>query len=108
METPYEILGVDEDADDDAIKKAYLGKVREFPPEHQPDAFQRIREAYERVATDRLRREYRLFHRAPPDPAPLLRLALKPGAAARPDTATLTAALADCANAWLARQEQSE
>lgn len=95
METPYEILGVDEDAGDEAIKKAYLRKVREFPPEQQSTAFQRIRAAYELIATDKQRRRYRLFHRGRPEVSELLRQALKPGRPERPDPATLIAALAE-------------
>ncbi|MGZ8216912.1 J domain-containing protein [Methylomagnum sp.] len=95
METPYEILGVDEDADDESIKKAYLRKVREFPPEQQGEAFRRVREAYEHIATDKQRRQYRLFYRGQPDVSALLKLALKPGKTERPDAATLIAALAE-------------
>lgn len=95
METPYEILDVDEAADDAVIKKAYLRKVREFPPEHQGEAFRRIREAYELIATDKQRRQYRLFHRGRPEVSALLGLALRPGAPGRPDPATLIAALGE-------------
>lgn len=95
METPYEVLGVAEDADDETIKKAYLRKVREFPPEQQGEAFQRIRVAYEHIATDKQRRQYRLFHRGLPEVSALLQQALRPGRPERPDPATLIAALAE-------------
>jgi curved DNA-binding protein CbpA len=95
VETPYEILGVGEDADDEAIKKAYLRKVREFPPEQNAEAFRRIRDAYEHIGTDKQRREYRLFHRGKPDVSALLKQALRPGKAERPDAATLIGALAE-------------
>lgn len=37
---PYELNKVD-------IKKAYLKKVREYPPEHHSEKFKKIRKAYE-------------------------------------------------------------
>jgi curved DNA-binding protein CbpA len=95
METPYELLGVDEDADDAAIKKAYLRKVRECPPEQNAEAFRRIRDAYEHIGTDKKRREYRLFHRAKPEVSALLRQALRPGTPERPGAAALSEALAE-------------
>lgn len=97
MQTPYDILEVAEDAGDDDIKKAYLRKVREFPPEREGAAFQRIREAYERIATDKMRRQYRLFDRSLPEVEDLLRLALKPGQPVRPDAAMLIGALVEAA-----------
>lgn len=96
METPYEILAVEPEADDEAIKKAYLARVRECPPDHQGEAFQRIREAYELIATDKARRQHRLFHHVPPDLGPLLAGLAATGQPQRPDAATLLAALAEC------------
>lgn len=62
--TPFEILGLPEDADDDAqVKQAYLAKVRAYPPERAPQQFQRVREAYETVQDRRKRLAYALFHR---------------------------------------------
>lgn len=101
MQTPFEILGVDEDTDDAAIKKAYLAKVKEFPPEHQAEAFQRIRVAFELIQTDKQRRNYRLFHVDRPDFDTLLRQALRPGAVARPEADLLAGALAESALADL-------
>lgn len=95
METPYEVLDVNEDAGDEAIKKAYLRKVREFPPEQQGVAFQRIREAYELIASEKQRRQYRLFHCGKPEVSTLLKQALRPGQPERPDAATLIAALVE-------------
>ena len=94
MQTPYELLEVDETATDEAIKKAYLRKVREFPPERNAEAFQRIRTAFEAIETDKRRREYRLFHCEPLDPADLLRLIPPPkGSLERPAAAALIGAL---------------
>jgi curved DNA-binding protein CbpA len=95
MLTPFEILDVAEDADDATIKKAYLKKVREFPPEHNAEAFQRVRTAYEHIRTDKQRRMYRLFQRDKPDFSALLERALAPGAPQRPDAGTLIAVLTE-------------
>ncbi|HET7248251.1 MAG TPA: DnaJ domain-containing protein [Gemmatimonadales bacterium] len=43
----YRVLGVDKSASADEIKRAYLALVREYTPERAPEAFKRIREAYE-------------------------------------------------------------
>lgn len=95
METPYEVLGVEVDAGDEAIKKAYLRKVREFPPERNAEAFRRIRKAYELIETDKKRREYRLFHREKPDVSVLLRRVLRPGRPERPDADSLIRTLTE-------------
>lgn len=62
MINPYEILEVAPDADDDRIKKAYLAKVRRYPPERCPEEFQRVYQAYELLKTEEDRLSYRLFH----------------------------------------------
>lgn len=95
MQSPFELLEVEDDATDEAIKKAYLRKVREYPPEQDPAAFQRIREAYEHVKTEKSRREYRLFHADIADISALLRQVLKPGHSGRPDSAALIGALTE-------------
>lgn len=46
---PYELLGVDYNADARVARRAYLALVRRFKPEHAPEQFKRIREAYEFV-----------------------------------------------------------
>lgn len=43
---PYEVLGVTEEAADEQIRKSYLEKVRQSPPERDPDGFKEIRRAY--------------------------------------------------------------
>jgi hypothetical protein len=50
MKTPFEVLGVDETAGDEAIKRAYLQKVRSTP-ERDPERFQAIRAASRRWRT---------------------------------------------------------
>ncbi|MDD5037200.1 MAG: DnaJ domain-containing protein [Methylococcaceae bacterium] len=95
MQTPFEILDVAEDASDEAIKKAYLKKVRENPPERNVAAFQQIREAYERIRTEKQRREFWLFHHEKPDFQALLRRSLHAGVPERPDVGSLTGALTE-------------
>ncbi len=46
---PYELLGVSPHNDARVARRAYLGLVRRFKPEHAPEQFKRIREAYEFV-----------------------------------------------------------
>ena len=67
MKTPFEILNVPEDADNRMIKKAYLDAVRQFPPEHDPVQFKRIRWAYEQIATVEDRIKYSLFDTSLPE-----------------------------------------
>jgi hypothetical protein len=46
---PHELLGLGHDADARSARRAYLSLVRRFKPEHSPEQFKRIREAYEFV-----------------------------------------------------------
>lgn len=46
---PYEILGIDRDADTKTIKKAYAALVKQYHPEEYPEEWQRIHDAYEFV-----------------------------------------------------------
>lgn len=79
MPNPFDLLSVAEDADDDTIKKAYLQRVREHPPERDPGRFQAIRAAYEAIKTHKDRLSYRLFHQETPDLIGLAAAALRPG-----------------------------
>jgi DnaJ-class molecular chaperone len=58
MTDPYEVLNLPPDADDEAIRRRYLELVRQFTPEHHPEKFAAIRQAYEDLKdlTTRLRR----------------------------------------------------
>ncbi len=47
--TPYQILQVEPDASDEAIRAAYLAAVKRCPPERDPVRFQRFADAYERI-----------------------------------------------------------
>ncbi|NOQ34966.1 MAG: DnaJ domain-containing protein [Methylococcaceae bacterium] len=96
MLTPFEILELSETANDEAIKKAYLKKVRQYPPEQAPDKFQQIRDAYELIKTERLRISYQLFNHEKPDFLQLLAQTLKSnGAIKRVDETLFTKTLAE-------------
>ena len=43
------VLGIRRGADRSAVRRAYTALLREFNPEHFPEQFRRIREAYETV-----------------------------------------------------------
>lgn len=49
MQNDYEILGIARGAGKDEIKRAYFQLVRQFSPEKDPERFQEIRGAYERL-----------------------------------------------------------
>lgn len=61
MKTPYEILEVPEQASDAEIKQAYLQKVKQFPPDHHHQQFQRVQQAYETIKDLESRTKYALF-----------------------------------------------
>lgn len=94
MIPPYAILEVDESAGDEEVKMAYLCKVREHPPEHDPQGFQRIRGAFETIRTEKDRLRYRLFHYGAPDLGLLDEKWLAVGQNLRPSEKTMTDLLA--------------
>lgn len=53
MRKDYEILGIQEDADEKKIKRAYFKLIREYSPEKNPERFQEIRAAYERLLEEK-------------------------------------------------------
>lgn len=61
-EDPYRILGVEPDADADAVRKAYLRAVRRHPPERDPEGFSRVRRAYELLSDPARRGEWDARH----------------------------------------------
>jgi curved DNA-binding protein CbpA len=63
------VLGIDETADDEVVRAAYLAAVRRSPPDRDPEGFRRVREAYDAVRDEERRLALRLF-----GPAPLERL----------------------------------
>ena len=48
-ENPYHILEISEEADLAEIKNAYFSKIKQFPPDKDPEAFKRVRKAYEEL-----------------------------------------------------------
>ncbi len=56
-ENPYAVLGLNRTATLDEIKQAYFNQVRQHPPEREPDAFKRIRAAYDQLKTPEKRVE---------------------------------------------------
>ncbi|HVQ76455.1 MAG TPA: DnaJ domain-containing protein [Candidatus Binatia bacterium] len=66
---PFEVLGIDQTAGDEAVRAAYLAAVRRSPPDRDPEGFRRVREAYDAVRDEERRLALRLF-----GPAPLERL----------------------------------
>lgn len=62
MNSPYQILGVSEQASDADIKQAYLQAVKEHPPERDPPRFRQIQQAFELIKDEDSRLRYALFH----------------------------------------------
>jgi curved DNA-binding protein CbpA len=58
---PYDVLGLAADADDETIRRRYLELVRQFTPEHHPERFAAVRQAYESLRDLNTRLRYRLF-----------------------------------------------
>lgn len=54
---PYDVLGLAREATAAEIKQAYFALVRAHPPERDPQAFKRIRAAYERLRDPETRAE---------------------------------------------------
>ena len=61
MQTPYEILGVKPEADDAEIRARYLDLIKQYTPEHHPQKFAAIRDAYEKLKDLNARVLQRLF-----------------------------------------------
>ena len=74
------LLGVSAEADEAEIRRAYLEKVRQHPPDRDPELFERVRDAYDRLRDPRLRARQVL---AGPDPATLLTGLLGPETSSR-------------------------
>ena len=72
MIDPYTLLGIETDADDTAIRQAYLDQIRRYPADHDAQRFDQIRTAYERIRSRRDRISYRLFESELPTPQSLL------------------------------------
>jgi curved DNA-binding protein CbpA len=59
---PFLVLNVPAAATDEQVRAAYQALVRRFPPEHHPERFQIIQEAYQSLRTPRDRANWRLLH----------------------------------------------
>ena len=61
MNTPFDILDVPIDASDVEIKQAYLRQVKKHPPDHEPEHFRLIHEAYLAIKDKKARLAHQLF-----------------------------------------------
>ncbi|MBT8338541.1 MAG: DnaJ domain-containing protein [Desulfatitalea sp.] len=68
---PYDRLGVDTNADDATIRRAYLGGVKRFPPERFPEQFSAVNEAYQLIKDADSRRRYLLFSKQAGERSPI-------------------------------------
>ena len=89
MTDPYRLLGVPADADDDAIRAAYLAGVRACPPERDRQRFEQVRAAYEAIASAPQRLAHGLFDTALPSLADLLDSLSAGWQPGKPDAAAL-------------------
>ncbi|MDA3920039.1 MAG: J domain-containing protein [Salinisphaera sp.] len=95
MSDPYKILDMTpEAADDDTVRRAYLDGLRTHSPERDPAGFQRLRDAYEQIASHRRRIAHALFHAETPNTTDLAVQLLAPGTPRRPSVDAVRAALA--------------
>ena len=67
---PYGVLGLDRQASEAEIKRAYFQLVRQFSPERAPEKFREIRTAYEQLRDPENRARLGLFLLQPPPPLP--------------------------------------
>lgn len=85
MSDPYLTLSVAADADDAAIRAAYLAAIKASPPEQDPKRFEALRNAYEAIRTRKDRLAYDLFDTSPLGITELLDRAAPVAQPRRPD-----------------------
>jgi curved DNA-binding protein CbpA len=68
----YEVLNVERTASPQEIKRAYFGKVRQYPPERFPEEFKELRAAYDTLSDKEKRDEYDETGALPESMLPLL------------------------------------
>ncbi len=95
MIDPFELLKVPESAGNEEIRAAYLARVREFPPERAPQHFQAIREAYDRIRTEKARIAYLYLDHPEIEPEAVCRVLLRSQGKGRPTEAQFTQMLSD-------------
>lgn len=97
---PFTILNVDREADDDSVKRAYLAAIKVHSPETDPEGFQRCRQAYEKIADQRVRLKHDLtrVEPTPPSVSDLFRHVVDTQKVHRPSVDQLRAVLAESAN----------
>ena len=59
--SPYSLLNISPESTDEEIRQAYLEQVKAHPPEREPQRFERIRRAYEKVKDRRSRVAFALL-----------------------------------------------
>ncbi|MBM3734492.1 MAG: J domain-containing protein [Acidobacteria bacterium] len=69
--SPWEVLGVEQNASEQEIRAAYLRMVKRFPPDSSPTEFEQVRDAYDGLR-DSKARVLRLMEADPMDPLPNL------------------------------------
>ncbi len=89
MTDPYRLLGVDETANDETIRAAYLAAVRASPPERDRQRFEQVRAAFAAVASERQRLAHALFNTQVPSVHEVLELLSADWQAAKPSEAGL-------------------
>jgi curved DNA-binding protein CbpA len=65
---PHSILGISENSGAEEIRSAYLEKIKKCPPDRAPEAFERIRDAYEMLNDPRRLAAAKLFSGDPQMP----------------------------------------
>jgi curved DNA-binding protein CbpA len=65
---PYLVLGLERGAEDEAIRAAYLAKLKQFPPDRAPEEFEQVRDAYDLLRDRRRRARHTLFSVNPDAP----------------------------------------
>ena len=53
LQDAREVLGLSPDATAEQVRAAYLDKVRQHPPDRDPEQFERVRDAYGRLRDPR-------------------------------------------------------
>ena len=52
IQSPYEVLDLPVNASIEVVKRQYKSLIRQFPPEQNPDEFNKIRMAYDHIKSE--------------------------------------------------------